>query len=114
MATSVPTQANPTEFTGTNGHSQANAMPTLAPPQEVVGSGVTAWVNNQHVNGLWSINENRNVWVHIANVGWKKLANGSDSAIMAFTILSAHAKQQQATYNYREEADGMIHEMYVW
>lgn len=114
MATSKPKQASPAEFAVTNGDAHANAMPTLLPPQEVAGGGIAAWVNNQKISGLWAINENRNVWVHIANVGWKKLGNGSDSALMAFTVLSACAKLQQSIYNYREEADGMIHEMYIW
>jgi hypothetical protein len=47
-------------------------------------------------------------------VGWKKLANNSDSAIVALTVLSASARQTQTQVNYRDEADGMIHEMYVW
>jgi hypothetical protein len=33
---------------------------------------------------------------------------------MALTILGTHAREKSATVNYRDEADGMIHEMYVW
>jgi hypothetical protein len=114
MATATkPKQLSASELT-TMTNAQSGAAPTLTPPQEVSSNGVTAWVNNQRVGGMWTINENRNVWVYINNVGWKKLANGSDSAITAFTILAANAKQMQSTYNYREEADGMIYETYVW
>jgi hypothetical protein len=95
------------------------AAPSAEPPVSLqqeggVGGGVTAWVNNQKINALWCINENRNSWVGVAGVGWKKLANNSDTAVVALTILGAHAKQTQGPVNYREEADGMIHEMYVW
>ncbi len=94
------------------------ARPSAAPPvpsQEGAGAGgVTAWVNGQKVNALWSINENRNSWIGVAGVGWIKLANNSDSAVVALTILGAHAKQTQGAINYRQEADGMIHEIYAW
>lgn len=38
----------------------------------------------------------------------------SGSPIVALTMLSAHAREKGSTVNYREESDGMIHEMYVW
>jgi hypothetical protein len=97
----------------------STAAPTAAPPAAsgimggVSGVGASVWVNGK-VNALWSINENRNVWMGIAGVGWVKLANNSDSAIVAFTMLAANAKQTQGTVNYRQESDNMVHEMYVW
>lgn len=94
------------------------AAPTAEPPSVSVGAGgavgATVWVNNQKINALWSIAENRNSWAGVAGVGWRKLANNSDSAIVALTILAANAKQTQGIVNYRQEADNMIHEMYVW
>ena len=33
---------------------------------------------------------------------------------MAMTILGSNAKQTQTRFDYREEADGMIHEIYLW
>jgi len=77
-------------------------------------AGIAAWVNNKQITSLWSLNQNRNSWVGISGIGWRKLANNSDSAIMALTILSAHAREKGSVVNYREENDGMIHEMYVW
>ncbi len=50
----------------------------------------------------------------VAGVGWAKLANNSDSAIVAFTTLGANARQTQGFVSYRQEADNMVHEMYVW
>jgi hypothetical protein len=50
----------------------------------------------------------------VAGVGWVKLANNSDTAIMALTMLGANARQTQGIVNYRQESDNMIHEMYVW
>lgn len=96
------------------------AQPTAEPPAGAVaaadagGIAATVWVNGKKINALWSINENRNSWVSVAGVGWVKLANNSDSAIVALTMLGAAAKLTQGTVNYRQESDNMIHEMYVW
>jgi hypothetical protein len=71
-------------------------------------------VTEKKINALWTINESRNSWVGIAGVGWVRLANNSDSAIAALAILGAHAKRTHGIVNYRQGADDMIHEMYVW
>jgi len=103
----------------TAGVTASAAQPTMMPPPQVQAGastgGIGAWTNYHKVTALWSINQNRNSWIHLENVGWRKLANNSDSAIVALSILAAHAKQTQTPYyNGREEADGMIHECFVW
>ena len=94
------------------------AGPTQEPPAAALavadGVGATVWVTGKKVSALWAINQNRNSWVGIAGVGWAKLANNSDSAIVALTMLCANAKLTQGVVNYRQESDNMIHEMYVW
>ena len=105
---------------GAGGAAATPVAPTALPPGAVgadtgVGAvGASVWVTNKKINALWAINENRNSWVGVAGVGWAKLANNSDSAIVAFTILGANARQTQGNVNYRQESDNMIHEMYVW
>jgi hypothetical protein len=101
------------------GTAAAPAAPTAEPPAAAEGGaagaiGASVWVNNKKINALWAINENRNSWVSVAGVGWVKLANNSDSAIVALTMLGANARHTQGVVNYRQEADNMIHEMYVW
>jgi len=44
----------------------------------------------------------------------KKLSTASDSGVVALTLLASHAKQLGSIVNYRDEDDGMVHEMYVW
>ncbi len=94
--------------------------PTQEPPASALaasaagGVGATVWVNGKKVNALWAINQNRNSWISVAGVGWVKLANNSDSAIVALTMLGANAKLTQGVVNYRQESDNMLHEMYVW
>jgi hypothetical protein len=75
---------------------------------------IAAWNSNMQITALWSINQDKNSWVGVSGIGWKKLANNSSSAIVALTMLSAHAREKGSIVNYRDEADGMIHEMYVW
>lgn len=95
----------------------SDARPTREPPQSggATGDGVGGWISNKKVTSLWSINQNRNVWLYIDGVGWKRLATTSDSAATVLALLTAHAKQTQSPYfSYREEPDGMIYECYVW
>lgn len=111
-----PTAAPPAGAAAAKGVPRA---PTAAPPTRVVGTGLagavgTVWNNNQTVNALWSINEDRNSWVGIAGVGWVKLSTGSDTGVVALTTLAAHAYQTQHIINDRTEDDGMIHEIYAW
>ena len=97
-------------------NSAAALAPTLEPPTQAEIEGVTAsvWVNAKKVAALWVINQNRNSWASFQDAGWRKFADNSDSAIMAFTALAAHARQVQANTNRREESDGKVHELYVW
>ena len=102
--------------------SASAAAPSAVPPVPAAGEaltgtggiGASVWVPGKKINALWTINENRNSWVSVAGTGWVKLANNSDSAIVAFTMLGANAKVTQGSVSYRQEADGMVHEIYVW
>ena len=110
-------ETKPTLIPSTGNISETGAgttAPTLTPSSMVGEGGVTAWVGDKRVGALWTINQNRNSWVYITNVGWKRLADNSDSAVVALSMLAAHAKQTQTNYSYREESDGKIHEVYVW
>jgi hypothetical protein len=111
----VPCQMPPVEAQSQKS-ATAQMEPTLLPPQSEgkTAGGVTAWQNSQKITALWSNNANRNVWAYVANVGWKKMADNSDSAVVAFNVLAAHAKLKGSTVNYRDEADGKVHEIYVW
>jgi hypothetical protein len=92
----------------------SEAGPSQMPTGEAMQAITAAvWHSNKRINALWSNNGNRNVWVAIADVGWRKLADNSDSAIVALTIMTSHAFQTNRTVNLMEE-DGQIREVYVW
>ena len=92
-----------------------DSMPQETPPAEsaAVGAFGAVWLRGKKIDALWSINENRNSWVHVAGVGWKKLASNSDSVVVALTMASAHARQTNSTVDLKEDG-GQITEMSVW
>jgi hypothetical protein len=104
----------------TGGAADAGA-PTLLPPGSegavgAAGAGaVTAtWRTNVQISALWSTDEVRNAWAYVVGLGWKKLYNGRDGAFSALAELAAQARQTGTTASLREEADGMIYEIYLW
>lgn len=90
------------------------AAPTLPISEGGAGEDIAVWQTSKKFTALWCINQNRNVYVGVQGIGWKKLADNSDSAVVALTMLSAHAYEKGSIVNYRDESDNKIHEMYVW
>ena len=80
----------------------------------VLGAATGTWSTGAAIDAMWSANEIRNAWMHVASVGWKKIFNGSDGAFMALTALASQARETGRTINFRVEADGMVHEIYLW
>lgn len=93
----------------------SDSMPLETPPAESAAATAfgAVWHSGKKIDALWSINQNRNSWVHVAGIGWKRLANNSDSAVVALTMGGAHARQMNSTVSLKEDA-GQITEMYVW
>lgn len=93
----------------------SDGRPTLVAPQPAVGDGVGAatWRSGQ-VTATWAIDEVRNAWIQVSGVGWRKLYNGHDGSFTALLALAAQSRQTGQTIQFREEADGMIYEIYLW
>jgi len=100
------------------------ARPTLTPElqgdQRAFSSaqataGITGtWTQNVMVDGLWSINQTRNAFFRVKGGGWKKIYNATDWSFTALTTLASQARQTNRPISFREEADGMVHEIYLW
>lgn len=95
--------------------------PVLTPPGvatqvdiDVTESITGTWRQNVVVTALWSINETRNAWIHLQNIGWKKIFNSRDGAFTTLVTLASQAKQTNRPITCREESDGMIYEIYLW
>jgi hypothetical protein len=92
--------------------------PTQAPPRQLtekekaIGAG---WQLNKKVVGLWSYcSDQRNAYMYVDGIGWRKFADNSDSAIMAFNIIASHAKVTGKGANFYEGDDGKVNTLYVW
>jgi hypothetical protein len=95
----------------------AGSTPSAMPPAGAAGSegrGITAMQSDKRVTALWTINEVRNAWAHFDGIGWRKLANNSDSALMALNILMSHARQANARVDYDEGTGNIVTQAYVW
>lgn len=91
---------------------QVAAKEILAAPSDAV---TAALVSNKHFTGIWSANQPRSAWVYVdGGIGWKQLADSSDSALAALNLLAAHAIAGGRVVNYVDGADGKIHEIYVF
>jgi hypothetical protein len=94
--------------------------PTLAPPVSTAGAttgeaaATATWQTNVTIDALWSIDETRNAFMHVVGLGWRKIFNGRDGAFQALVLLASQARQTGRPCNLREEADGMIYEIYLW
>jgi hypothetical protein len=101
---------------------EIEGRPTLDPSSvagvtagaEAVGAVTGTWRSGATVTAMWSINEIRNAWFYTAGFGWRKIYNGRDGAFRALVALAAHARQTGRPINFREEADGMVYEIYSW
>lgn len=123
-ATSSPGTTEPTSLTDDQLRQLASGTgpttagePRLAPPSAAgarAGAVTATWQTGVHITALWTIDEVRNAFVHIDGVGWRKLYNGRDGAFAALVTLAAQARQTGSTVSCREEADGMIYEIYLW
>ena len=90
------------------------AAPSLRPASAGAGNASATWQNNAHVQGMWSINQDRNCWAYLNTVGWRNLSGASESGLVSLNMLAAHAYQSGAVGSYYEEDDGRISQIYVW
>lgn len=97
---------------------ESAAVPTMKPPtagELATAEGVgAAWHTSKRIDALWSIDQARNAWIHVVDLGWRRLYNGRDGAFQALTTLASQARQTNSIVHLREEPDGMIYEIYLW
>ncbi len=72
------------------------------------------WHRNKRIAALWSIDQNRNCFIGISGVGWKKLSTRTESGVIALNMLASHAREKNAPVSCLEGKDGMIRQIYVW
>jgi hypothetical protein len=75
------------------------------------------WQNGKKILGLWTINENRNAWVWVDTLGWRKLAHDDDSIFTSMLAVCTTAYHANRPVNFREVGVGgniEIWEIYSW
>jgi len=88
-----------------------NSFPTLLPNQD---DSFGAWDNNKKIVGTWGKAEDKNAWLNISGIGFKKIKNTNAQALLAILMLGVHARDKNRNVNVRTEADNMVHELYVF
>ena len=96
------------------GGATASTAPSLRPVSTGAGAVTATWQSNVHVSGVWSINQDRNAWVYLDTVGWRKLSDASESGLVAMNMIASHAYQLGSTSSLYEGDDGRIAQLYVW
>ncbi len=99
---------------GASGTEGIAAAPTLQPGAASAADGIGLWQTNRQVDALYSTYAARFSWMHVASGPWRRFSPVSDSGVAALALLAAHARDRGRPVNFREEADQLIHEMYVW
>jgi hypothetical protein len=101
---------------GAGGTGTLEVEPSLEPPGAagVAADGVGLWLSNKQVDALYATYAPRFSWMHVAGGQWRRFSPVSDSGVAALALLAAHARDRGRPVNYREEADQLVHEMYVW
>lgn len=122
---SEPRPLTPEMLASLTAQAEVEMRPMLLPPganpqlaaeaeAEAAAAVTGTWRQNAVVTALWSIAEIRNAWIHLQNIGWRKIVNSRDGSFTTLVSLAAQAKQTGRAITCREETDGMIYEIYLW
>jgi hypothetical protein len=115
----APEPLTPDQLEGaTRTRAAITSEPTLGPLASgatlAAAGGAGTWHGNQTIGALWSSNDTDNAYAWVNGVGWKRLAPTSDGSVMAMNVLTRLGRDSGSPISYREEADGAIHEIYLW
>lgn len=87
-------------------------VPTMQPP--TAAEGVTASISGKVVDALYSDGANRNAWLAIRDVGWRKVSQTSDSGAMAISIIAGVAMQTGRAPGLEDDAAQLIQSIVLW
>jgi hypothetical protein len=119
----VPTREAPADTASVVVAPETATTPRLMPPtlrdpssmaEADLGAVTATWRSSQYIDAMWSIDQTRNAWMMVRGLGWRKIYNGRDGAFTALVSLASQARQTGHQISFREEADGMVYEIYLW
>lgn len=107
------------QFTPALAAGGVGAAPSMVPPGEesqaaLQAEGITAWHNSKKITSMWSNSSSLNAYAGVDGMGWKKISNSNPSSFVSLVAILSLAEQTGAATNLRIEADGEIHEAYVF
>ncbi len=73
----------------------------------------TGWERNKRIVGLWTINQNRNAWVYVQNMGWRKISPDNDNIFFDMLAQLIAAKACGCRVDFYQE-NGVIKQVYVF
>lgn len=79
----------------------------------VEGVQTSGWIRGAQIIGLWSIDQDRNAWVYVDQMGWRRIADDSDNILLDMLAQLTVAKAGQRKVDLYEE-QGVIREVYVY
>jgi hypothetical protein len=79
----------------------------------VEGIEETGWERNTRIVGLWTINQNRNAWVYVQNLGWRKINSDNDNIFFDMLAQLTAAKTSKRRVDFYQEK-GVIKQIYVF
>ncbi len=80
---------------------------------DAVHSVANVWAKDKRIDGLWTINEDRNAWAHVTGLGWKKVNRDNDNIFFDMLAQLVAAKAGNRRVDLRLEND-LIKELYVF
>lgn len=72
----------------------------------------TGWQNNRSVQGLWTIDQDRNAWAYLSGLGWRRIAGDNDNIFFNLLTQLSAAKAAHRPVNAYLQA-GVITQVYV-
>jgi C1A family cysteine protease len=78
----------------------------------VDGISETGWERNKKVIGLYTINQDRNAWAYITDLGWRRVSFENDNIFFDMLSQLTSAKAGSRRVDIRQE-NGVIKELYV-
>lgn len=78
----------------------------------VEGIEETGWLNNTRVIGLWAIDQNRNAWAYLKDVGWRRIAWNNDNIFFDLLQQLSAAKEAGRPVNVYQD-NKVIKQVYV-
>ncbi len=72
-----------------------------------------AWQRDKRITGLWAINQDRNAWAYVKDLGWRRVYSKDDSAFYALLTQLAAAKAANRRVDIRQDGNVIV-ELYVF